>query len=52
MKCVHCGEELGSGDEYDLYKSHIRNCKSKTAKDYRESLDEERTDWGAYYDNF
>lgn len=44
MKCAHCGEELGEGDDYDLYKRHINSCNSKIARDYRNAKDEEDFD--------
>ena len=31
MKCPHCKEDLGNGDEYDLMKSHKYNCNSEVA---------------------
>ena len=40
-KCIHCGEDLGFGDDYDLYKSHRFSCKSKVAKDLVNSEDQE-----------
>ena len=45
MKCYHCGEELGNGDEYDLYKSHMSSCNSKVARKAQDSLDQEMYGW-------
>lgn len=46
MKCRHCGEELGTvgneKDEYDLLKSHIKDCPSQKARTYRKAKEEER----------
>ena len=41
MKCVHCNEELGNSDEYDLYKRHIYSCNSRVAKNFRNAKDSE-----------
>lgn len=40
-KCVHCGDTIREGDEYDAYKAHLPYCKSKTASRLRKSKDEE-----------
>lgn len=40
-KCVHCGDELGEGDNYNLYKRHMGRCHSKVAQRLRKSIDEE-----------
>ena len=37
MKCSHCGEELGSGDPYDLMASHRFRCNSSVARKLVES---------------
>lgn len=32
MKCGHCNEELGQGDEYELLKAHAYYCNSPAGR--------------------
>lgn len=40
MRCPHCNQELGNGDEYDLMKSHLDECPSDKAQIVRRKLQE------------
>jgi hypothetical protein len=42
MKCSHCKEELGEGDEYNLMRNHVYSCRSKIGNILTNSLDAER----------
>jgi len=41
MNCNKCGDDLGNGDEYDLLKSHVWNCRSKEAQAFTDAVEEE-----------
>lgn len=38
MHCNHCGEELGEGDFYELFKKHLGNCPSDVAKQIKADI--------------
>ena len=41
MKCYHCKQELGNGDEYDLMVGHRWSCNSKVGNAMMKSLENE-----------
>ena len=43
MKCFHCKEELGDGDEYDLMTNHMYSCSSLVARKAVNSIEKTKS---------